>query len=237
MAAERRSWLRFSRIELAIVAAVVLGFAVFAGGRGPAYYLLLGWLEFARANLAQAHWNGALVAEAIVCAALLAAGAHGFLSWLRREAGGEPWRWRWTLAGLGVVFLLFVAGIGTIGLTHQAAWLYSYDGPRTVYGWGEPPAVTEAIDAGRAVADRVAKHYASAGAMPPAAEHPGPAGSYRPVEAIEQRADGTVVVRLKRAVAGGDDTITFTPSLYDGRTVWVCSSTLPKRSLPHYCRG
>ena len=36
---------------------------------------------------------------------------------------------RWTAAGLGLVLLLFVAGIATIGLTHQTAWLFMRTDP------------------------------------------------------------------------------------------------------------
>jgi hypothetical protein len=75
----------------------------------------------------------------MVCLAALSWGLHIFLSWLHaqvRNAKPEntgvpsaPWLPRWTLSILGIVVLLFVAGIAATGITHQTAWLMSSPQP------------------------------------------------------------------------------------------------------------
>src|SRR5438067_1454567 len=68
---------------------------------------------------------GALVFGWFGYVARVAAGLHGFLRWLCRETGGSEARWktRWTLSIVGVVVLMFAAGIATVGVAHQTAWL------------------------------------------------------------------------------------------------------------------
>src|SRR5262249_17442122 len=45
-------------------------------------------------------------------------------SWRKAGAPEAPkWRLRWSLTAVAVVFLLFVAGICMIGMTHQLGWL------------------------------------------------------------------------------------------------------------------
>jgi hypothetical protein len=76
------------------------------------------------------NWNGVLTAT--VCLALIYTGLHAFLRWLvaamqapsiPAEQSPRTWRWRWTSALLGVVVLMFVAGLSFIGIVHQLAWL------------------------------------------------------------------------------------------------------------------
>lgn len=106
------------------------------------FYLALGWVVFLARVLPQVRvaWDG--VATGIVCLALFAAGAHGFATWLYaevRRAEGRPgprWRPRWTAASVAVVVLMFVAGLATVGVVHQAGWLLrsrivEFDGTRS----------------------------------------------------------------------------------------------------------
>jgi len=78
------------------------------------------------------NWGG--VATAVICLALLTGGLHLFLRWYYQQTrqpadaeGGDqaprPWRFQWTLALVGVVMLMFVAGTAAVGLTHQTIWL------------------------------------------------------------------------------------------------------------------
>jgi hypothetical protein len=81
------------------------------------------------------NWGG--VATAGVCLMGLAFGLHWFLGWVarHRHPGEDPtvgrpaWRLRWTAAILGVVVLMFVAGIAAVGMTHQTAWLFTSPEP------------------------------------------------------------------------------------------------------------
>jgi type IV pilus assembly protein PilA len=96
------------------------------------WYWIFGWVHFIRDNAARIELNPALAAEAIVCLVILSIGTHYFARGLHAQmsAASKPvWPWRWTLGGLAIMLLLFVAGIGTIGVTHQVAWLVNATDP------------------------------------------------------------------------------------------------------------
>lgn len=60
-----------------------------------------------------------------LCAACLVGltlGVHYFGQWFAAHRGAA-WPWRRTVQFVGIVLLLFVAGIAAIGITHQATWL------------------------------------------------------------------------------------------------------------------
>jgi hypothetical protein len=92
-------------------------------------YLAVGWAIYLYRVVPklEVSWSG--VATTIVCLSLLAVGLHRFLRWLyaaerpRAVEGARHWPVRWTAALLGVVVLMFVAGIAAVGVTHQTAWL------------------------------------------------------------------------------------------------------------------
>jgi prepilin-type processing-associated H-X9-DG protein len=91
--------------------------------------LIVGWVFFLARVLPAIRigWGG--VATAIVCLALLAVGLHGFASWLDsqlRDADEPPmrrWKWRRTGGLIALIVVMFVAGLATVGVTHQAGWL------------------------------------------------------------------------------------------------------------------
>jgi prepilin-type processing-associated H-X9-DG protein len=93
-------------------------------------YLAFGWIGFLRRVVPQIQVRWDMAASCAVCVFVLVIGSHLFLRWLYRQtaaegvsADGRRWRWRWTLAGAGLVFLMFSAGIGATGVVHQTAWL------------------------------------------------------------------------------------------------------------------
>jgi hypothetical protein len=124
--------------EIAVVTAVLAGCAGFAGFCFPfqfLYYLVAGWAMYLYRVVPELRvsWSG--VATAAVCLALLAVRLHRFLRWLyaARPPGTEgparAWPRRWTAALLGVLVLMFVAGIAAVGVTHQTAWLATSPDP------------------------------------------------------------------------------------------------------------
>ena len=133
------SWARtFLILFLALVVLVI--FPSVALFQIP-WYLVFGWAHFIFDNATRIELNPGLAAEAILCLVVLSIGTHYFARWLHAQmsAASKPvWPWRWTLGGLAIMLLLFVAGIGTIGVTHQLAWLVNAtepllnsDNPRT----------------------------------------------------------------------------------------------------------
>jgi len=93
-------------------------------------FLAFGWIGFLWRVLPQVHVRWELVISSVVCAVALVFGSHLFLRWLYREMTGgsatrdaQRWHWRWTLSDAGLVFLMFSAGIGAVGVVHQTAWI------------------------------------------------------------------------------------------------------------------
>jgi prepilin-type processing-associated H-X9-DG protein len=61
----------------------------------------------------------------LLCLGLLAAGGHAFLVWLYGAFRGPEhcWPFRRTASVVGVVVVMFAAGMATAGVAHQVGWL------------------------------------------------------------------------------------------------------------------
>ena len=101
------------------------------------FVLVLGWLGYLWRVIPQLNPDPWTVGTAILCLLGVIAGSHLFLRWLAgREA---PWPLKRTLRCVGLVVLMFVAGIAMVGMIHQTSWLArspeplikSRDGART----------------------------------------------------------------------------------------------------------
>lgn len=91
--------------------------------------LLFGWVPFLNRVIPglEVRWDGvATFFAALLCVTVL---AHVFLRWLHRELATlrnlrhSHWRIQWTLTLMGLVVVMFVAGISVVGATHQTAWI------------------------------------------------------------------------------------------------------------------
>lgn len=88
--------------------------------------LLLGWVPFLQRVAPEIGVDVGGVITGLVSLAAFTIGLHAFLAWLHRETRAPTsasWRWRWTLSIVGVIVLMFAAGISAVGLTHQSYWL------------------------------------------------------------------------------------------------------------------
>jgi hypothetical protein len=112
--------------------ACLLALALLMLPYGAGLWLLFGWITFPFRVLpgVSVDWPGVVVGCAAVV--LFTAGVH----WLgrtwrrsRAEAGAAPWKLRWSLTVVAVVFLLFVAGTAMIAVTHQVTWLATSSEP------------------------------------------------------------------------------------------------------------
>jgi hypothetical protein len=123
-----------------IVLGAVLGVALLWCAGIPLANVLIalgaGWIMYLVRVVPQVQisWPG-MLGGACCLAGVIVLG-HGISAWLWRETAataGEsrPRRWRggWTLAAVGIVVLMFVAGIAAVGATHQSAWLIRSDAP------------------------------------------------------------------------------------------------------------
>jgi prepilin-type processing-associated H-X9-DG protein len=99
--------------------------------------LAIGWLFFLFRVVPELTVSAGGVLMAVVCLAALAWGLHAFLRWFfdqTKPVAEQRWRVRWTLAILGVVVLMFVAGIAATGMVHQTGWLSTSPEPLTEGG-------------------------------------------------------------------------------------------------------
>jgi prepilin-type processing-associated H-X9-DG protein len=103
------------------------------------FHLAAGWAMFLVQVAPQVAVSGEGILTAAVCLVLLTVGLHALAGWLweQRQRAAPPdqdrlaWRWRWTLGLVGIVVLMFVAGISAVGVTHQTAWLLTSPEPAT----------------------------------------------------------------------------------------------------------
>lgn len=229
----------------------LIGLVIFVEIFGPwpieiGLLLAFGWIQFVVKNLATVELNLVLLAEGIACTVALGIGTHYFCRWLYREAGASTeraWRWQWTASGLAIVLLLFVTGIGTIGVTHQAAWLFNTNAPLLEDSMSRRVRVTEAILIGSGVKSVVREYYESKGRLPQNGEEAGYPRDIAPgskvVSAVEIREKGVVVVTLNKDrdwPDGSEIMLTPTEDATAKTLSWKCRSTLPPKLLPRECR-
>lgn len=100
--------------------------------------LAFGWIIYLQRILLQVHINGSGVLTAAMCLGALAIGLHWFLRWLfghmsckavSANAIAPPWPARRTGVILGLIVLMFVAGISAVGISHQIGWLLTSPEP------------------------------------------------------------------------------------------------------------
>lgn len=96
--------------------------------------LSLGWMIYLGRVLPQVSINIGGVVSAVLSVIALTALAHGMASWMWRETrdpSSIAWKRQWTASILAIVVLMFVAGIGAVGATHQTVWLLKSEEPLT----------------------------------------------------------------------------------------------------------
>lgn len=97
--------------------------------------LVFGWVVFLYRTVPRMTVDGPSVFVAFAALVLFTAGVHGFgRTWRRRQPERPPWKLRWSLAVVAVVFQLFAAGISLVGIVHQAGWLLTSPEPAFVQG-------------------------------------------------------------------------------------------------------
>lgn len=117
----------FNRVELVVVIAiiVVLCFLFLPFGRSWVFEipvtLVFGWITYPFRVNEQVKPDPWTVLTATACLAFVTVGSHFFLRWL--AGGAAHWSWKLTIRCVGLVVLMFVAGIAVVGIVHQASWL------------------------------------------------------------------------------------------------------------------
>lgn len=152
--------------SLFVIAAVVFGTITKVPGE-TALHLLGGWLAFAAHSLSDSTINWSGVVTAALCTAILLFGTHRFVRWLvtasrtrdsanlssgAQPVGSTPWPLRRTILALSLIVLMFVAGLGFIGLVHQTVWLSTSPEPlarhRLEMGYFDPSRNLQSIGQG-----------------------------------------------------------------------------------------
>jgi hypothetical protein len=129
----------FVLIELAFLGTILLCDCTAPGVLVIYIQLLTGWASFLSrvAPHIDVDWPSVILASG--CLAGLVVGLHFFCAWLYREittrkamrdlefipyaATLRVWKWKTTFAMVGIVLLLFIAGIAAVGGIHQFVWL------------------------------------------------------------------------------------------------------------------
>lgn len=113
---------------LGLTVAALVVFLLFIAGAPwlleALWTLAAGWFTHVGTVLPEItiNWSGVgILAVGLGLAALL---GHRFCRWLWEGTGHhDPWRARWTFAGLGAIVLMFAAGMAFTGVVHQTGWL------------------------------------------------------------------------------------------------------------------
>jgi hypothetical protein len=119
------------RIGLIVLAAV----AIAAMFREEGRLLLFGWALFVWHNMTRVTVNPSGVATGLIALVLLACATHYFARWWCRavprpaDAPLRQWHFRWSLAVVLVLFLMFAVGFSAIGLARHIGWLISSPTP------------------------------------------------------------------------------------------------------------
>jgi hypothetical protein len=136
-----KSWTVWLGVLLAwLIGGYVVGGVSYFFEMPAAVLVLFGWTRFLVENVPRMTFDPPAVALGGAAMVLFVVLAHFTLrSFAAGRAAAEPtatpraakWKWRWTLAILAVVLLMFVAGTSLVGLAHQAVWLAT--SPEPVY--------------------------------------------------------------------------------------------------------
>jgi len=223
---------------IAIVFVLLVFLAVLPTVEIP-FRLAFGWIVFLRDNIARLTLNPLRVAEAAACIAALGFGGHFFARWLYGQMlpnAARAWRPGWTVAGLGAILLLFVAGVGTIGITHQTAWLLTDPDPLVRNYVSKRVKVSEAILTASGAKTLVGEIFVETGHLPESEVALPPLESKR-VKTISIGAGGIVRIEIADEIEKGG-VITLAPTPKDGKLVWKCrASNIHRRNLPSECRN
>jgi hypothetical protein len=158
------------KLALAVVCGVILILLGCMGLIAPLdilVNLLFGWAVYLYRVVPQVtvSWPG--VFTAVVCLVGLAVGLHLFLRWLGSRVG--PWRRRWTAAVLGVVVLMFVAGISAAGVAHQTGWLLTSPEPLITRSSGDIGGRIWSLNNLKGLSLAMQNYQDEKGSLPPAA--------------------------------------------------------------------
>jgi hypothetical protein len=117
----------FTLIQLLVVIAIIVVLiACFAPWRTEmAFTVVVGWIAYIGKVIPRLNPDPWVVCTAILCLVGVILGTHTFLKWLYSATSAEPryWSRKWTLQFVGLVALMFVAGIAFTAVVHQTTWL------------------------------------------------------------------------------------------------------------------
>jgi prepilin-type N-terminal cleavage/methylation domain-containing protein len=127
---EHRMRRAFTLIELLVVIAIIMILCGLLGGAGldALVALLIGWIRYPLRVFSERDidWPNTLLCA--MCLAALTLGVHFFGRWFASHRS-STWPWSRSFKLIGLVMLLFLAGIVGIGITHEVVWLATSNEP------------------------------------------------------------------------------------------------------------
>lgn len=143
-------------IGVVLLILMILG-SVFVGANWApelVIHLVSGWVSHSATVLPKVTVNWSGVGMMVACVALAAAFGHRFAGWLWQGTGhAEPWKIRWTMTGLGMLVLMFGAGMAFTAVAHQTGWLLRSPVPLVTGGMENRYAVSSLKSIASAQAD------------------------------------------------------------------------------------
>jgi prepilin-type processing-associated H-X9-DG protein len=121
---------RHTVLEVAVCALILVVLAECLGFPSQplvvAFYLTVGWMSYLGRLLPSIRVSLPGLTTAAACAAGVVLVGHATARWIYggvAKTEGGRWKWWWTFGAVTSVVLVFVAGIATVGMAHQTAWL------------------------------------------------------------------------------------------------------------------
>ena len=120
---------RLRKIFIGAVVFLLLCFFLFGLGLiapfSVMFTLLFGWLRFIRDVVLNAEINWRELSFFVFTTFIFGGVLHSFCHWLYGHICKDSSHWKisWSASITGLIFLLFVTTMSTVGIAHQAAWI------------------------------------------------------------------------------------------------------------------
>ncbi|MCE9563537.1 MAG: hypothetical protein K8U57_15965 [Planctomycetes bacterium] len=112
-----------------------------------------GWPWYVSRSIRQLDPDPWAVISGVVCLAAVTVGMHLFSRWIYAATDATPegtarrrWPWKWTGQLVGLLVLMFLAGVAFTGLVQQSIWVIRSPNPLPGSNWqGKSPSIGSSL--------------------------------------------------------------------------------------------
>ncbi len=168
---KRRNWVRLTTWGIVLLILLTL----LGGGIVVEFviHIVFGWIFFLVRVLPRMELEVALLLQGVILICAFGLAAHYVCVGFYSKGSGETdrrWAKRWSVIGVLAVLLLFVAGIGTIGIAHQTVWFWFGQEPMVDYEYTR--LIRRTLDKSVDLRTQVATYYHRQGQFPSTTDIP-----------------------------------------------------------------